>query len=119
MIDGRVRAVVSLGGNLVRAVPDRLRTEPAWRNLSVTVNIATKLNRSHLINGRQAWLSPCLSRIKIDPSGSHEQFASMEDSTARFHGRLPPARVEGVGKPAIKSFLTLDFGRCCRVGLQD
>ncbi|PXX07085.1 molybdopterin-dependent oxidoreductase alpha subunit [Paraburkholderia tropica] len=94
MIDGRVRAVVNLGGNLVRSVPDRARTEAAWRSLQLTVNIATKLNRSHLEHGRDAWLLPCLSRIEIDRSGGQEQCVSMEDSTAHFHGS------RGVAEPA-------------------
>lgn len=121
MIDGRVRAVVNLGGNLVRAVPDRVRTEPAWRNLGVTVNIATKLNRSHLIHGRQAWLLPCLSRIEIDRTGGREQVVSMEDSTARFHGsrgvaepasahiRSEPFIVAGLARATLRERSTVDW----------
>lgn len=53
MLEGKVRAVVSLGGNLVRSVPGRACTERAWRGLRLTVNIATKLNRSHLVHGER------------------------------------------------------------------
>jgi molybdopterin-dependent oxidoreductase alpha subunit len=51
VLAGRVRAFVGLGGNFVRAVPDTDRIEPAWRQLRLTVHVATKLNRSHLVHG--------------------------------------------------------------------
>jgi molybdopterin-dependent oxidoreductase alpha subunit len=122
MIDGRVRAVVNLGGNLVRSVPDRARIESAWRGLQLNVNIATKLNRSHLEHGKDAWLLPCLSRIEIDRSGGREQFVSMEDSTARFHGsrgvaqpaspniRSEPFIIAGLAKATLGTRSTIDWG---------
>ncbi len=61
MIAGRVDAVINLGGNFVRSVPDRWQIEPAWRNLRLTVNIATKLNRSHFVHGQKSYVLPCLS----------------------------------------------------------
>jgi anaerobic selenocysteine-containing dehydrogenase len=94
MIDGKVSAVVNLGGNLVRSVPDRLRIEPAWRNLRLTVNVATKLNRSHLVRGEKSYILPCLSRIEIDTQASGVQAVSMEDSTGCIHGS------RGVAEPA-------------------
>ncbi len=39
--------------------------EQAWRKLRMTVNIATKLNRGHVIHGEIAYLLPCLGRIEI------------------------------------------------------
>ena len=66
----RCKAFVSLGGNFVRAVPDTAAMEPAWRKLRLTVQIATKLNRSHLIHGEVAYLLPCLGRIEIDQQAS-------------------------------------------------
>ena len=65
----RVKAFVGLGGNFVRAVPDTRRVEPAWRKLHLTVNIATKLNRTHLVHGQVAYLLPCLGRLEIDRQG--------------------------------------------------
>jgi hypothetical protein len=50
----------------VRAVPDHDRIEPAWRGIELTVQIATKLNRSHLVNGKAAYLLPCLGRLERD-----------------------------------------------------
>jgi anaerobic selenocysteine-containing dehydrogenase len=45
--DGSVQGFFSLGGNFVRAIPDRDIMEPAWQQQALTVYIATKLNRSH------------------------------------------------------------------------
>jgi molybdopterin-dependent oxidoreductase alpha subunit len=84
--EGKVRAFVSLGGNFVRAVPETSLIEPAWRRQRLTVQIATKLNRSHLIHGEISYLLPCLGRIEIDRQASGPQAVSMEDSTGCMHG---------------------------------
>src|SRR5947209_10658666 len=86
IIDGSVRAVVLLGGNLVRSVPDHRRIEPAWRKLRLTVQILTKLNRTALIHGEVSYILPCLGRIEIDVQASGPQAVSMEDSTGCMHG---------------------------------
>jgi anaerobic selenocysteine-containing dehydrogenase len=83
-----------LGGNFVRAIPDRARMEPAWRKIRLTVNIATKLNRSHLLPGEISYILPVIGRIEIDEQGSGPQNISMEDSTGCIHGS------RGVRKPA-------------------
>ena len=84
--DGSVRAFVSLGGNLVRAVPDSDIMEPAWRTLALTVFIATKLNRSHLIHGKASYLLPCLARPEEDMQASGPQSVSVEDSFSHISG---------------------------------
>lgn len=94
VLEGRVKAFIGLGGNFVRAVPDHHRIEPAWQQLALTVQVATKLNRSHLVNGRSAYLLPCLGRIERDVQREGVQTVTIEDSTARIHasrGRHPPA----------------------------
>ena len=104
ILKGEVRGFIGLGGNFVRAIPDRDRMEPAWRKLRLTVQIATKLNRSHLIHGQIAYLLPCLGRIELDQQASGPQAVSMEDSTACIHGSLglqPPASSQLRSEPAI------------------
>jgi molybdopterin-dependent oxidoreductase alpha subunit len=104
LIDGSVEAVVSLGGNLLRAVPDQERVEAAWRRLPLSVNIATKLNRTHLIHGEAAWLLPCLGRTEIDRQAGGAQAVSMEDSTGCMHGSrgmAEPASDKLLSEPAI------------------
>ncbi|MGJ3628468.1 hypothetical protein AB5I41_18790 [Sphingomonas sp. MMS24-JH45] len=60
VIDGSVKAFLSLGGNFVRAAPEtRLLEEEGWASLDLSVQIATKLNRSHLIPAAgETWLLP-------------------------------------------------------------
>jgi molybdopterin-dependent oxidoreductase alpha subunit len=92
MQKGELQALVCLGGNLPRALPDGPHIEAAWRNIPLTVQIATKLNRSHVVHGKAAYLLPCLGRTEIDIQVSGKQAVSMEDSTAFFHGSLGWAR---------------------------
>lgn len=100
ILRGETQAFVSLGGNFLRAVPDSAALEPAWRKLRLTVQIATKLNRSHLIHGEIAYLLPCLGRIEIDEQASGPQAVSMESSVAHFHGS------RGMAKPASPHLLS-------------
>ncbi|MBI1180271.1 MAG: FdhF/YdeP family oxidoreductase [Alphaproteobacteria bacterium] len=104
ILDGSVKGFVSLGGNFVRAIPDRDRMEKAWRGQRLSVQIATKLNRSHLIPGEVTYLLPCLGRIEIDEQATGPQAVSMEDSTACIHGsrgRREPVAEGLLSEPAI------------------
>jgi len=94
LADGSVQAIVALGGNLLRAVPDGPVVEQGWRRLKLSVQVATKLNRSHVVHGEVAYLLPCLGRIEIDRQGGVEQAVSMEDSTGCMHGS------RGMAEPA-------------------
>src|SRR5262249_12940284 len=86
VLDGNVRGFISLGGNFIRAIPERELMENAWSRLRLSVQVATKLNRSHLIPGAVTYLLPCLGRIEIDNQATGPQAVSMEDSTACIHG---------------------------------
>lgn len=104
VLSGKSRAFVSLGGNFIRAVPDTKIMEAAWPKLRLTVQIATKLNRSHLIHGEIAYLLPCLGRLEIDQQATGPQAVSMESSVAHFHGsrgRAQPASPHLLSEPAI------------------
>lgn len=104
LLDGSVQAFVSLGGNFLRAAPDTDQLEAAWRKLTLSVQIATKLNRSHLVPGKTTYLLPCLGRIEIDRQASGEQSVSVEDSTGCMHGsrgRAEPAAATLRSEPAI------------------
>lgn len=85
ILTGEVRGFVSLGGNFVRAIPDTDRMELAWRKLRLSVQVATKLNRSHLIPGEVTYLLPCLSRIERDVQAGGPQTVTVEDSTSVIH----------------------------------
>ena len=96
ILAGKVNAFISLGGNFVRAIPDRDQMEPAWRQMRLTVNVATKLNRTALVHGAVSFLLPVLGRIEVDTQASGPQSTSMEDSTSCIHGsrgvRAPASR---------------------------
>lgn len=85
IIDGSVRAFIGLGGNFVRAIPESGLMEERWPSMRLTVQIATKLNRSHLINGEVAYLLPCLGRLEHDEQASGRQVVTVEDSTSCIH----------------------------------
>jgi molybdopterin-dependent oxidoreductase alpha subunit len=86
VLDGSVSAFIGLGGNFLRAVPDTVRMEAAWSKLRLTVQVSTKLNRSHLVHGEISYILPCLGRIEIDRQASGEQSVAVEDSTGCMHG---------------------------------
>jgi molybdopterin-dependent oxidoreductase alpha subunit len=86
ILAGRVKGFIGLGGNFLRAVPDTSRMEPAWSELALNVQVATKLNRTHLFPGKRGWLLPCLGRIEIDRQEGIEQSHSTEDSTGCIRG---------------------------------
>lgn len=98
--DGSVKGFVSLGGNFVRAIPDREVMEPVWREQALTVYIATKLNRSHLVHGRSSWLLPCIARSEEDMQASGPQSVSIEDSFSHIYGSV------GKRKPASEHLLS-------------
>jgi molybdopterin-dependent oxidoreductase alpha subunit len=97
---GRVKAFVSLGGNFVRAIPERDAMEKAWATMRLTVQIATKLNHSHLVNGEVAYLLPCLGRTEEDKQASGPQTVTMEDTFSCIHGSI------GKRKPASEHLLS-------------
>ena len=102
--DGRSKALVCLGGNLAVAMSDPGTTFPAMRKLDLVVHIATKLNRSHLIPAKQAFLLPCLGRTELDLQGGVAQSVTVEDSMSMVHasqGGLKPASEHLLSEPAI------------------
>jgi anaerobic selenocysteine-containing dehydrogenase len=56
--------------------------------MELTVQIATKLNRSHLVNGKAAYLLPCLGRTEEDVQESGPQTVTMEDTFSCIHGSI-------------------------------
>ncbi len=102
--DGSVRGFISLGGNFVRAIPEQGAMEEAWQKQAITVYIATKLNRSHLVHGRASWLLPCLARSEEDLQEGGPQAVTIEDSFSHIHGSIgtrKPASAHLRSEPAI------------------
>jgi molybdopterin-dependent oxidoreductase alpha subunit len=104
IIEGRAKALICLGGNFAVAMSDTVRSLPALRGLDLVVHIGTKLNRSHLLVGKQAFLLPCLGRTERDVQAAGVQAITVEDSMSIVHasrGMLPPASVQLRSEPAI------------------
>ncbi|QZH68278.1 FdhF/YdeP family oxidoreductase [Mycolicibacterium farcinogenes] len=93
MRDGRAKVFVGMGGNFVSATPDTEVTEAGLRSCALTVQISTKLNRSHLVHGRTALILPTLGRTDKDFQAAGKQMVSVEDSMSMVHlsrGSLTP-----------------------------
>ena len=93
MRDGRASVFVAMGGNFASATPDTAVTEAALRSCALTVQVSTKLNRSHLVGGRTALILPTLGRTDRDIVDGRKQVVSVEDSMSMVHlsrGSLPP-----------------------------
>ncbi|WP_160287228.1 FdhF/YdeP family oxidoreductase [Pseudomonas knackmussii] len=93
MEEKRAKVFIGLGGNFAQATPDTPRTHAALRNCELTVHIATKLNRSHLVTGREALILPCLGRTEIDMQAEGPQGVTVEDTFSMVHvsyGQLRP-----------------------------
>ena len=98
------KTFIALGGNFISATPDTHYTAKALQNCSLTVQISTKLNRSHLITGEEALILPCLGRSEKDEPKGKAQFITMENSMGIVHpsqGSLAPISENLRGEPAI------------------
>jgi anaerobic selenocysteine-containing dehydrogenase len=52
----------------------------------MTVQVSTKLNRSHAVIGTEALILPTMGRTEIDLQATGPQFVSVEDSVCAVHG---------------------------------
>ncbi|MHA7264407.1 FdhF/YdeP family oxidoreductase [Arthrobacter sp. TMN-37] len=108
MRDGKIKVMIALGGNLVSAISDTQVAEAAFANTEMTVQISTKLNRSHLITGEEALILPTMGRTEIDVQESGRQFVSVEDTVCAVHpsfGSVEPVSHTLLSEPAIISRL--------------
>ncbi|TFC10456.1 FdhF/YdeP family oxidoreductase [Cryobacterium algoritolerans] len=112
MRDGTVKVWIAMGGNLVAAISDTTVAEAAMRSTEMTVQISTKLNRSHAVIGTEmtvqistklnrshavigdeALILPTMGRTEIDRQTTGVQFVSVEDTACVVHastGRIDP-----------------------------
>ncbi|WP_407653636.1 FdhF/YdeP family oxidoreductase [Cellulomonas alba] len=90
---GEVKVWFALGGNLVAAISDTGAAEAAMRGTQLTVQVSTKLNRSHVVTGAEALILPTLGRTDVDLQATGAQFVTVEDSVCAVHathGAVPP-----------------------------
>tara|TARA_B110000305_G_scaffold93266_1_gene105131 strand:- start:684 stop:2987 length:2304 start_codon:yes stop_codon:yes gene_type:complete len=100
----KAKVFIGMGGNFVSATPDTEFTATALKKCQLTVQVSTKLNRSHLIHGKKALILPCLSRSEKDTQVSGLQFITTENSMGviqQSHGPLHPPSENLLSEPAI------------------
>ena len=108
MAQGKASIFIGMGGNFVAATPDSHYTEAALRRCRLSVQVSTKLNRSHLVAGESAVILPCLGRSELDIQAGGPQFVSCENSmgiVSRSEGRSQPASTELKSEVAIVALL--------------
>ncbi len=104
MRDGGIKVFVALGGNFVAAISDTHAAEAAMENTDLTVQISTKLNRSHTVTGKEALILPTMGRTEIDMQASGPQFVSVEDTVCAVHaseGKVRPVAPNLLSEVAI------------------
>ena len=104
MHDGSAKVFIAMGGNFLSATPDTNYTAEALRKCDLTVQVSTKLNRSHLVHGKEAIILPCLGRSDKDVVNGEEQFVSCENSMGIIQssqGVLKPVSAQLLSEPVI------------------
>jgi len=94
MVAGEAKALICVGGNFAVAMPDPEKSYAAMKSLDLSVQVGTKLNRSHLLVARESFVFPCLGRTELDLQASGRQAITVEDSMSMVHassGKLKPA----------------------------
>jgi molybdopterin-dependent oxidoreductase alpha subunit len=110
MVDGRSKVLVCLGGNFSIALPDTDLSYQGMRNLDLVVHLNTKLNRSHLLVGKESIIFPVLGRTERDVQATGAQSITVEDSMSMVHvsrGKLAPASEHLRSEPAIIAGIAL------------
>ncbi|GAA4272797.1 FdhF/YdeP family oxidoreductase [Aquimarina gracilis] len=93
MYTKKAKVFVALGGNFLSAASDTKYTAEALQNCDLTVNISTKLNRTHLVTGKTALILPTLGRSEVDEKNGEQRFFTVENSMGKVH------RSKGLMKP--------------------
>ena len=104
MHEKKAKVFFAMGGNFLSATPDTEYTAKALQNCNLTVQVSTKLNRSHAITGKKAIILPCIGRSEKDMQASGDQFVSVENSMGVVHqsrGHLTPCSTQLKSEPAI------------------
>ncbi len=94
---GKAKVFFAMGGNFLSATPDTTYTAEALQRCKLTVQVSTKLNRSHLITGEEALILPTYGRSDKDILNGQEQFISCENSIGVIQmskGNLKPVSNE-------------------------
>ena len=116
---GKVKVFFGMGGNFLSAGPDTEYTAAAMRRCNLTAHVSIKLNRGHLVTGRQALILPTIGRAERDVQATGPQTVTAENSMSvvrTSRGVLEPASDELLSEPTIVARLaTATLGERSRV----
>jgi molybdopterin-dependent oxidoreductase alpha subunit len=104
MYDGKAKIFMCLGGNFLMAASDTEYTAQGIQNCDLTVQISTKLNRTHLITGKTALILPTIGRSEKDIKDGKSRHFTVENSMGRVKqskGILKPAADTIMSEPEI------------------
>ncbi len=104
MYQKKAKVFIALGGNFVSAASDTVYTAQALQNCNLTVQISTKLNRSHTVTGKTALILPTLGRSELDIKDRKPRHFTVENSMGKVHqskGMLTPASQHLKSEPEI------------------
>lgn len=104
MHERKAKVFFALGGNFVSAVSDTQYTAEALQNCELTVQVSTKLNRTHTTAGKTALILPTLGRSEFDLKDGKPRFFTVENSMGKVHrskGMLTPASDNLKSEPEI------------------
>ncbi len=104
MHDGDAKVFICLGGNFLMAASDTEYTAKGLQRCELTVQISTKLNRTHLVTGKTALILPTFGRSEKDMKAGNLRYLTMEDSMGRVRqskGLLKPASEQIKSEPEL------------------
>ncbi len=104
MHKGECKLFMGMGGNFLSATPDTRYTAEALQQCDLTVHVSTKLNRSHLVTGKEALIFPVLGRSDEDLQQGKKQFVTCENSMGviqKSQGLLKPVSDDLLSEPAL------------------
>lgn len=100
MYEGNTKVFMCLGGNFLMAASDTEYTAKGIQNCDLTVQISTKLNRTHLITGKTALILPTIGRSEKDMKNGKPRHFTVENSMGRVK------RSKGILKPASETIMS-------------
>ncbi|MEP2279406.1 FdhF/YdeP family oxidoreductase [Maribacter sp.] len=100
MYEGNAKVFMCLGGNFLMAASDTEYTAKGLQNCDLTVQISTKLNRTHLITGKTALILPTIGRSEKDMKDGKPRHFTVENSMGRVK------RSKGILKPAADTIMS-------------
>lgn len=100
MYEGKAKVFMCLGGNFLMAASDTEYTAKGIQNCDLTVQVSTKLNRTHLITGKTALILPTIGRSEKDMKDGKARHFTVENSMGRVK------RSKGILKPASDTIMS-------------